>query len=220
MTSSGGRTSWRARLLFLAPLTLNLALAQNSVVAHLPVTTRAEIVERARALSNHQWTCGPINLQASCSRRYVSDWKAGQHIVGIPYSWGGVDDLEKFDAKIAKGLAAGSHSRFGVLACTAGIDCSAFVTYCWGLSTAGHPYSTTNLRVIAAEPKYNWFKDMKPGDALLKAGHHVVLFTGYNKDGTINICEASGTAARVVCHSSAWSLLKGYIPLQYKGIDE
>ncbi len=127
---------------------------------------------------------------------------------------------EDFDRKLAKGSAAGAHSRYGVLSCAAGIDCSGFVTLCWGLSASGHAYSTSNLREIAGKPRYNWFTDMKPGDVLNLPGSHVVLFTGYNPDGTINVCEASGSKARVVCHGSTWSRFKRYIPLQYKGIDE
>jgi hypothetical protein len=61
---------------------------------------------------------------------------------------------------------------------------------------------------------------MKPGDVLNKAGSHVVLFTGYHPDGTFDVCEASGSKARVVCHSTTWSRFKNYIPLQYKAIDE
>jgi hypothetical protein len=131
-----------------------------------------------------------------------------------------MDSPEVFDKKLAQGLAAGGHSQLGVLSCTAGIDCSGFVTYCWGLPAGSHAYSTSTLRIIAAKPKYNWFTDMKPGDAMNKAGSHVVLFTGYNPDGSINICEASGSAARVVCHQSTWSRFKGYTPLEYKGIDD
>jgi len=193
---------------------------QTSAIARLPLTTRAEMIARAHKLANHTWVCGAANLKASCSKRYVSDWKAGQHITGIPYAWGGIDGLEEFDNKLAKGLAAGGHSRYGVLACTAGIDCSGFVTYCWGMGLKNHAYSTSNLRQIAGKPKYNWFTDMKPGDVLNKAGSHVVMFTGYNPDGTINVCEASGSAARVICHKTTWSRYKGYIPLQYKAIDE
>jgi hypothetical protein len=208
-------------LFFLCIPGVRTALCQNtSTIARLPQTTRAEAVERAKRLAAHTWVCGSSNLHASCSRAYKSDWTSGQHITGIPYNWGGGDGPDIFDQKIAKGLAAGAHSRYGVLSCTAGIDCSGFVTYCWGLPTAGHPYSTSNLRVIAGKPKYNWFTDMKPGDALNKAGSHVVLFTGYNADGTINVCEASGSAARVICHKTSWSRYKGYIPLQYKGIDD
>jgi hypothetical protein len=107
-----------------------------------------------------------------------------------------------------------------VLSCTAGIDCSGFVSYCWGIPLSSHIYGTSNLRDVGGKLKSNWVTDLKPGDALNKPGSHVVLFTGYNPDGTINICEASGSAARVVCHKSTWARFKGYVALQYKGLDE
>ncbi len=196
------------------------AVAQPNVVARLPQTTRAEVIERAKAMAAHSWVAGASNLKAACSKRYVSDWKAGQHITGLPYCWGGVDNIEQFDRKLAKGLAAGAHSRYGVLSCAAGIDCSGFVTRAWGLELMGHAYSTRNLRLIAGKPRYNWFTDMKAGDVLNKAGSHVVLFTGYNQDGSINVCEASGSAARVVCRRATWSRFTGYIPLVYKGMED
>lgn len=193
---------------------------QAATVARLPSTTREEILARAKTFSEHTWKCGAPNLRASCSKNYVSDWKVGEVITGIPYNWGGFDSPQSFDLKLAKGMAAGAHSRNGVLSCAAGIDCSGFVSYCWGIPLSSHLYGTANLRQIAAKPKYNWYTDMKPGDALNKPGSHVVLFTGYNPDHTFNICEASGSAARVVCHKTTWSRFKGYIPLQYKGLDE
>lgn len=207
-------------LLFIPPTTGAPNHAQQGVIARLPRATRAEIVARAQALANHSWVCGASNIHASCSRRYLSDWKPGQRVTGIPYRWGGIDTPEEFDRKLANGLAAGSHSRYGILSCSTGMDCSGLVVFCWGLSMSGHAYSTSNLRQIAGKPKYNWFADMKAGDVLNKAGSHVVLFTGYNGDGTINVCEASGSKARVVCGRTTWSRFKGYIPLQYKGIDD
>jgi hypothetical protein len=196
------------------------ATAQPNVVAQLPETTRAETVARAKALASHSWVANATNLKASCSKRYVSDWKTGQRITGLPYCWGGIDSIEMFDRKLGQGLAAGAHSRYGVLSCAAGIDCSGFVTRAWGLQLTGHTYSTSNLRLIAGKPRYNWFTDMKPGDVLNKAGSHVVLFTGYNQDGSINVCEASGSAARVICHRATWSRFVGYIPLVYKGMED
>ena len=178
------------------------------------------MVATAKEFAAHTWTCSPKNLHASCHAKYRCDWKAGQRVKGIPYCWGGADGPEAFDQKLAKGLAAGSHSSYGVLACAAGIDCSAFVCRCWGLIGPGHPYSTGNLRLIAGKPKYNWFTDMKPGDVLNRPGVHVALFAGYNPDGTFNIYEASGSAARVVFRKAKWSQFKGYIPLEYKAVDE
>lgn len=205
----------------MALIPLWFTVGQVGNVARLPLTTRAEILARAKVAVGHKWICRTPNLAASCARkRYVSDWKDGQQITGLPYRWGGSDSPATFDLKIGQGLAAGSHSRDGVLSCAAGTDCSGFVAFCWGLSPGQHPYSTSNLRLIAGKPRYNWFSDMKPGDALDRSGSHVVLFAGYNPDGTINIYEASGSAARVIYHKSTWSRFKGYIPLVYKGIDE
>ena len=203
-------------LIFLAPMPLDSQLDAS----RLPLKTRAEIIACAKTFVEHKWTCERTNLNASCSRRYKSDWNAGQQVQGIPYRWGGADSPEMFDKKLAQGLAAGSHSRYGVLSCATGIDCSGFVSFCWGRSRSGHEFGTTNLRTIGGKPKDNWFTDLKPGDALVKPGSHVVLFAGYNPDGTINIYEASGGAARVIFHRTTWSRFKGYIPLRYKNIDE
>ena len=194
--------------------------AQTDAVTRIPATTRADVVSRAKELAQHRWTCATSNAQAKCSARYRSDWKPGQVVTGLPYGWGKADSPAMFDRKLTQGFAAGGHSQLGVLSCTAGIDCSGFVAYCWGFPAGNHAYTTSSLRIIAGKPKYNWFSDMKPGDALNKPGSHVVLFMGYNQDGTINVCEASGSAARVVCHATTWSRYKGYIPLEYKGIDE
>jgi hypothetical protein len=192
--------------------------AQPELIARLPRATRAQILARAKKLAEYSWVCGAANLRASCSNRYQSDWKSGQRVTGIPYCWGGTDGPVDFERKLAEGLAAGAHSRYGVLKCTTGIDCSGYILLAWGLS--GHGYSTSNLRTIAGKPRYNWYTDMKPGDVLNKSGSHVVLFTGYYPDGTLGICEASGSMARVVCRRTTWSRFKGYIPLQYKGIDD
>jgi cell wall-associated NlpC family hydrolase len=202
--------------LALAPL----GRPQTSMIARLPRTKREDIMARAKKLAAYSWVSSESNLHASCSRSYKSDWKAGQRVTGIPYCWGGIDGPEAFERKLMNGLAAGAHSRNGVLSCATGIDCSGFVALCWGLSPSGHAYSTSNLRDIAGMPKYNVYTDMKPGDALNKAGTHVVLFAGYNPDGTINVYEASGSMGRVVFHKSNWSRFIGYKPLQYKGLDE
>jgi hypothetical protein len=204
--------------LLLVGLTLASARSSQtqSVISRLPITSREDMIATAKQLADFTWICHARNLKASCIQNYESDWKEDQRVTGLPYNWGGIDSPEEFKTKLENGLAAGSHSRYGVSQCTAGIDCSGFVAFCWGLRA--HQYTTRNIREIAGRPKYNWFTDMKPGDALNKAGEHVVLFAGYNPDGTINIFEASGPAGRVIYHQTTWSRLKGYLPLQYKSI--
>jgi hypothetical protein len=187
-------------------------------IASLPQVTREQMIATAKRVSEYRWKCGGANLKAACIRNYDSNWRDGQEVTGLPYGWGDMDTPEAFASKLAKGFAAGSHSRHGISSCTAGIDCSGFVALCWGLKS--HAYSTRNLRDIAGRPRYNWFTDMQPGDALVKPGDHVVLFAGYNPDGTPNVYEASGSASRVIYHKSPWSRFVRYYPLVYKGIRE
>ena len=201
-------------------MALTLASARSSQTQPtgpaLPVTSREEMIATAKRLADYTWISRARNLKASCIKDYQSDWTENQRVTGLPYNWGGIDSPEEFEKKLANGFAAGSHSRYGVSSCTAGIDCSGFVAFCWGLRS--HKYTTGNIRDIAGKPKYNWFTDMKPGDALNKPGEHIVLFAGYNTDGTINIYEANGAAGRVIYHKIAWSKLNRYGPVQYKAI--
>jgi hypothetical protein len=74
---------------------------QATTIARLPITTRAEIIARAKTFAEHTWTCGASNLRAPCSKNYRSDWKPGQVVTGIPYNWGGFDGPKSFDLKIA-----------------------------------------------------------------------------------------------------------------------
>ena len=190
----------------------------NPSGSELPEITRDEIIATAKRISEHEWVCRRQNLAAPCARNYSSDWKENQRVKGVAYDWGGGDPPEQFDTKLRNGQAAGSHSRNGVTACTAGIDCSGFVTTCWGFR--GHPYTTSNLRKVAGRLKANWFTDLKPGDAFNKPGSHVVLFAGYKENGTPYIYEASGAAGRVVYRNVDWSYLKGYWAAQYLGLRE
>lgn len=190
--------------------------------SNLPVLARDQMMATARRLAEHTWVCREVNRRAPCVRSapYSSDWEANQTVTGIAYDWGGMDGPEAFDRKLAQGLAAGSHSRHGITACTAGIDCSGFISLCWGQRPT-HDYSTRTIRAIAGRPRYNWYTDMKPGDALNKPGSHIVLFAGYREDGNPVVYEAAGSAGRVIRNDwSTWSRFQGYYPLQYRMVAE
>jgi hypothetical protein len=211
--------SWKtpviiAGLLLLAP---HGETQQNPVVEALPEISRDEMIATAKRLADHTWTCRKQNLTAACVRNYQSDWKENQVVKGVPYDWGGFDMPELLDKKLAQGQAAGSHSRHGITGCTAGIDCSGFVARCWGGKS--RKYSTRNIREIAGRPRLNWFTDLKPGDAMNKPGSHIVLFAGYNPDGTPNVYEASGSAGKVVFRKWPWARFRGYYPLRYHKVE-
>jgi hypothetical protein len=156
-------------LLWLGCLVICLPAQNHQPPVNLPLITRAEILENARRAAEHRWLCREENTRASCAQSapYSCDFAAGDSITGIAYDWGGMDDDVEFERKLRRGQAAGSHSRHGVTGCTTGMDCSGFVSYCWGQI---QKYGTTNIRQIAGKPRYNWFTDMKPGDVFNKPG--------------------------------------------------
>jgi hypothetical protein len=210
----------KTRLTLLASLSLLSATPGPTPQSpsELPAISRTQMLATARSMAEHEWTAGPSNLVASClpSDAYESDWTAGQTVTGIPYDWGGMDGPEAFDAKLAAGQAAGSHSRHGVSSCTAGVDCSGFISLVWGST---RKFGTSNIDEIALHPRYDWFTQMQPGDALNKAGSHIVLFVGYRPDGNPIAYEASGSRNRVILNDwSPWSRYVDYVPIQYRNV--
>jgi hypothetical protein len=182
--------------------------------------SRDQVMATAQALAEHSWICEDKNRTASCIRNaaYRSDWRPNELVKGEPYSWGQIDSAERFDAKLVEGEAAGSHSRYGVASCTAGIDCSGYVSFCWG-HRGGHSYSTASINAIAQDIKVDVYSDLKPGDALNYPGKHIVLFAGYRKNGMPTIYEASGKAGRVIRNEQiSWAQLRHYRPIRFRNL--
>ena len=196
---------------------VNLAGLHAGGAGPLPVVSRKEAIATARQFAEHQWTCKPANRQAACVKNFSVQWKDNQAVVGVAYDWGGMDTLASFDAKLAQGLAAGSHKKQGVTACTTGIDCSGLVSLAWGQS---QKFGTGNIQSIAVLVSGDIRHDLKPGDALNKPGSHIVLFDSYNPDGTINVYEASGSASRVVRTRNHWIAFDGYKAVRYLGLSD
>ncbi|MFT3991262.1 MAG: hypothetical protein QM680_07610 [Luteolibacter sp.] len=152
-------------------------------------------------------------------------WRPGHEAVSMPYQWGGFDTPETFLKKIQMGYKAGDIGDAtkrqlgdaGVSLESCGIDCSGFVSRCWGLS---RPYSTKELPKISERIEWD---ELKPGDILLN-DRHVVLFIKWKVEGK----ELTGYDAGPFpvwsvhpCGLSKNALLKeGYAPWRYKHIVE
>lgn len=155
--------------------------------------TRNDVLRLARAYVEHEWSAGPANaLHGPDPQGIQVDTpddgyrEGGWHLDGranrgLPYQWGGDSTPEEFDAGLRAGRPAGhvvsgrtpSHrpqeSQYPV-----GVDCSGFITRCWGLPERE---STRSLfRVADALPSY---LDLKPGDILNRYDKHVLLFVGW-----------------------------------------
>jgi MYXO-CTERM domain-containing protein len=171
--------------------------------------TRDEVLTRAKAFATHPWRCTTANLTASCKTSYKSVYTPGDY-VGLPYDWGGYMTLFEFDQQIAQGLGAGSYSSDGELACTAGLDCSGYVSKCWD---AAH-YSTYNLDQIS-----DVVAKVKAGDVFNKPNYHVILYSHDLANGSPVFFESAGYNVHVTV-SGGWSYVSGYTQRSYKKITD
>ena len=206
--------------------------------------TRAEALATAQQYAAHRWTPSSKNVLHGAAPdgirvdtpdvsyrvpgAFPGYWVAGRENVGIPYQWGGFATPEEFDRDIAAGLAAGdvytSTKRAllddAVSRGATGIDCSGFISRCWGLPRS---FSTRELGALCdALPSY---ADLQPGDALNVHNSHVLLFSHWLDAGRTRLAayETGGPPDwKVIRHTHRAESLrtKGYRPLRYRGMRE
>jgi MYXO-CTERM domain-containing protein len=190
-----------------------IAVALPASVSAEPLT-RAKILRNAESFAQVRWTMKANNNKLPCAPAlsYESDFDPGAQI-GMPYKWGGADDVQIFQSNLAKGFGAGSHSTHSAtaIACATGQDCSGFVSKVWELP---NKLSTSAMSQVAVQID---FDQLQPGDILNKKGSHVVLWVGRRDDGGPLFYEASGPAGKVRLNTTAsWSYLDSYVPMRLK----
>jgi len=142
------------------------------------------------------------------------DFLAGQTYSGIAYSYGGEDPWFLFRNRLNQGYLAGSHlchySSYGDPSNRiTGTDCSGFLSFLWNyprISTVTFASSTVFQPVS--------FSEIRPGDALVKSGSHIVFVLEADTLTEVLISEASSTSRgcreRLVDLSApAWASYKG-----------
>lgn len=166
------------------------------------------IVKRARQMTQIQWT-----PQAD-----ITGWgggvtyRAGVTYTGLPYGqpvyadyvpW--ETDLEGFLDAVnnPNSLMYTSSSTYNKQAPYYSIDCSAFVSWAWGLSSR---QTTASIKNFATKISDSSYEGMEVGDCLCKSGSHVVLITDitYDSSGNISaveVSEATTSSVNYLCHS-------------------
>jgi hypothetical protein len=205
-------------------------IAGKGPLAAVRPLTRQQVVETAFGFEGLQWRLTPANYgpdpDKTCTgfsriRRpgYLSG-KLNQEVRGVPYCWGCQGSLDQFRARIANGMLAGNvcthnEPRTDV----AGVDCSAFVSAAWGL--ANH-FTTAAIPAITTELANPW--DLQPGDALNKAGTHVMLFLRFTPDRKAEVMESStGGCNGRVCRNVyplASLLARGFKPVRFNALQD
>lgn len=178
--------------------------------------SRSAIIGTAAGYVNNQKYLSATNTDGPCNGRGKPRYIAGPGTYGsVPYDWGGFDTVSSYNgAMYPNSYQAGDIDTRGVEGCSRGVDCSGFVSRCWGLTTK---YSTWSLPNISCALRSTSCLVM--GDILNRPAVHVVLFSSFATNG-IQAYEATTANGfdRVVYRYLPWSSLDGYVPRRYCGV--
>lgn len=208
----------------------------------LPKVKRADVMARAEEYRTHQWLPTAVNVRHGVDGTGVRVdtpdvsyqkpgavpgwWVPGEWNEGVPYQWGGFSTVDAFDRGVARGKAAGDvytleKRRLLDAAVTdeaVGIDCSGFVSRCWGLKRS---YSTRELAGICNP--LGSYDELRPGDILNTYNAHCLMFGGWVDERRERLwAYETGIPPhwKVIRHRPTVSSLKGngFVPLRYRGV--
>jgi hypothetical protein len=200
----------------------------NQPTAAVRPLDRQRVIETAFAFEGVQWRLTPSaygrDPDTACTgfnrvrRPGYLNGKLNQEVRGVPYCWGCHGSLATFRSRLERGALAGNWcTRNAPRTDVAGVDCSAFVSATWGLSTH---FTTAAIPAITTPIANAW--DLRPGDALNKPHSHVMLFMRFTPDRKAEVMEAStGGCNGRVCRNVyplAALLARGYTPVRFKAL--
>ena len=190
-------------------------------IEHNSMSNSNSIMKKAETFANHRYYVNWSNITQGRYGVVTPIRRSGSH-VGIPYKWGGFNDLNSFDSGLKRGKYAGDRNtkKGGGTTRAVGVDCSGFVSQVWGLKSKSN---TRDLPQIST--RLSSYYDLKPGDILnmrRKNKGHVRLFSHRDNRGKFWVYEASGRDWKVNKHSyTSYQLQKsGYKPYRYKKVQE
>ncbi|MDK9695579.1 MAG: hypothetical protein OEL76_04250 [Siculibacillus sp.] len=208
-----------------------LVEADQKFITAIRPGTRLGAIQTGLAFEGLKWMVtaknyGPdpdracVGFEGRTRRPGYLDRKVGQEVRGIPYCWGCFGSFINFKRQVDRGVLAGNWcTRENPRRDVVGVDCSAFVSQCWGLS---RHHTTADIPSITQRLSNPW--DLKPGDALNKPGSHVMLFVKFTPDRKVEVLEAStgGCNGRVCRNVYPLSVLlaRGYAPVRYTALKD
>lgn len=104
-------------------------------------------------------------------------------VTGIPYKWGGFDNMVKFLENLKNGYKAGDINTAAVTSNTAGVDCSGYISRAYKFATK---LGTSTIPTYFDSTTYD---DLLIGEIANRKNYHVFIFGGYiKKNGQITGC--------------------------------
>jgi hypothetical protein len=197
-------------ILFLTLPSLLMAVQYpyNGSVIHK--VKRDRIMAIAEDYATLYYYVGPDNI-TGCSGSTCPDsvigWKTG-----VKYCWGGQDTTKIYLIRLTEGDVAGNKwcsSPAGTSedTCSAGVDCSGFVSNAWT-----SPRESTSYFYVISD-NILW-EQLRMGDAMNNAGSHIRLFDYFISEvGTTIQYESCGTFWKCVHRSLARD--DNYLPIRY-----
>ena len=195
--------------------------ASRSEAPVSPQVHRQDMAAAAQKMASYQWYYKEFAAPRCRLPHYASDYKAGSvPYLGLPYDWGGMDDVVLFAQKLQNGIAPGSHKWNACDSCdhcTTGVDCSGFISLCWRQPVKYNTNSISQISSNLGGRDFDLLHDMKQGDAFVDPGSHIMLFDHYIGDQPF-VYEAAGTPHAVVGRVHSWADLAGYKPIRYNRV--
>lgn len=180
--------------------------------------SRTSVRQKAEEFWCDYWTCTDDNLVS------LTDWVCPRYVTGAdtytstPYCYGGFHSISQFYNGLKNGGRVGNincDKDKGYISGTYGLDCSGYVSRCWGQTTK---YGTSTLYQISTSlPNQSY---LQLGDALNKAGDHVMLFYGTDGSGYYRLFESTlyNQYDRVAFTLRTITSVSGYTAIRYDGI--
>ncbi|SDX77134.1 hypothetical protein SAMN05660923_02903 [Tepidimicrobium xylanilyticum] len=181
--------------------------------------SRSTIMSNAKSFhSSFRWSCQSKNLEPLTNwtkPRYVGSAGTYQY---MPYCWGGFSSIDQYNSGMSGTGRVGNinTSTSGHVSNTYGLDCSGYVSRCWGTSTK---YGTSTIMNIAKKINAS---DLLEGDALNNSGSHIVLFEKYDGAGNYVLYESTklNSYDRVSHTVRSISSMGNYVPIRYNGVSK
>lgn len=148
-------------------------------------TDRYNAWVRGLEMAEYVWTFNPATMKTP----YTTYTTPPEHlrgsstiqVTGIPYKWGGDDNISQFSTKLAQGKTAGDiksgTTSSYVVSSVTGIDCSGFISRAYNIYPK---LGTTTMSREFEEPEDY---DPELGDIFNKPGSHVVMFVSNENSG-------------------------------------